>query len=972
MDLADQSRTVDSAPLPAPPRGVRFWLGTAAILALAALTLGLSAAAIVMRHAAATDAGWWCYLRHDACVVSSVDPEGAAAALLVPGDEVLAVNGRMSPWVGPARMLRMVPAGQAYTLVVRRAGRTLPLTLAMGTHGLGAFAWELDATVLISLLLFSLGLWIRMSGPTDLTARLASLTFLIAGLCMAKSALIWFGGWSFASAGLGISLALLPRPLQDAVGWDFLSRFPHPVHEGAAARVFRRGFYALAALLWLASNAPVFAELGGVPGFAGLSAIVAFSAAGRFGSTASSVFDLVTCVAVCIVLVRNYRLLVDRDSRRRIRWAAASFGLTAICIFLLRGLQLAAAWTGFAFYATAAGVADAMTTISAGLVPVVLTVAVVKHQVLGVQLVIRRGLQYLLAKNFLRLILLAPVLIVVGNVLAHPDRSLRDLILHSPWPLYPVVMITAALSLRYRHEMSRWLDRQFFRVALREEETWVALVESLQVAESEEAIAIAAAQKIDSAFVPDGLHIFFRSPADGEMEVGFSDSPDQVPALLATLDQSPATALASKSLFIAPLRISTGGSGQPVTRGGTPWLVVPLPGTNAASLGAFVLGPKKSDQPYTVRDRELLQAIASQVVMACEMLQLKRGISEHSKERAAVLGRLERNDIQLLNECPRCGSCFNASLSRCPIDGRELALTLPVERIIGGRYRLDRRLGSGGMGVVYQALDLRLNKSLAVKIMVGELFGNRSALMRFRQEAQAVGLLRHPNIIGVHDFGQLPAGGAFLAMDLVDGVSWREQLQFPGALRPERVASWIEQLCAGVAAAHGAGVIHRDLKPENVMITEAAGRENVIIMDFGVAKLHPGALPEQATLSVAGSVLGTRSYMSPEQSLGKFVDGRADVWAIAVMALETLARLAPPADGANRDWVEQALARIASPGSETRAILLPALADDPEVRTHEALPFGRALAKAIRTHVAGPIPTGGSDDVDTLSFGASG
>jgi len=121
-------------------------------------------------------------------------------------------------------------------------------------------------------------------------------------------------------------------------------------------------------------------------------------------------------------------------------------------------------------------------------------------------------------------------------------------------------------------------------------------------------------------------------------------------------------------------------------------------------------------------------------------------------------------------------------------------------------------------------------------------------------------------------------------------------------------------------------------------------------------------------------VLGTRSYMSPEQAQGKPVDTRADIWAIAVMTLETLARTAPPVEGATRDWIELALARIASPGSEVRAVLLPALAENPDVRTRDVREFGPALAKAVRTHVVLPLPTstGGSDDVDTLSLGASG
>ncbi len=618
--------------------------------------------------------------------------------------------------------------------------------------------------------------------------------------------------------------------------------------------------------------------------------------------------------------------------------------------------------------ATASRYADALTTLSVGFIPIALTYAVVKHRLLGIRLVIRRGLQYLLAKNVLRLILFAPGLIVLLQILRQPNESIFDLVFKSSWRFYLLVMGTAAFSLRYRHQLSRWLDRRFFRVALQEEEAWVALAESMKMAATENEIAAAVAHQIEIALCVEGLHIFFRSASDGRLHTAFSSSGRDPQKLCKQLDGNREGALAGSSVFTV---FETDSGGADPFEQTEELLVVPLPGNDGKSLGAFVLGPKKSEQPYSRRERELLQAVAAQVVMACEVLQLKRSIDQESRQRIAVLGRLDRENIRLLNECLTCGDCYDSSLRQCPTDGTLLELTLPVERVIVGRYRLDRRLGAGGMGVVYKALDGRLDKIVAVKIMTGELFGNRRALLRFKREAQAVASLRHPNIVGVHDFGELPAGGAFLVMDLVTGHSWRKQMRFANTLAPERVASWIEDLCAGVAAAHNSGVVHRDIKPENVMISNDRQRETAMVLDFGLAKLHSEAEKDSVHVSVTGAVVGTRSYMSPEQRAGQQVGTATDIYSIAVMGLETLSRLGPPNAGVTSEWTDKALERIVGPDSTLAKIFRLALADTPEARIQAVGELGNRLSAAIRSERPRASGMSTSDDAETLSFGAA-
>ena len=252
-----------------------------------------------------------------------------------------------------------------------------------------------------------------------------------------------------------------------------------------------------------------------------------------------------------------------------------------------------------------------------------------------------------------------------------------------------------------------------------------------------------------------------------------------------------------------------------------------------------MLGDKKSDEPYSSDDRKLLQTIARQIAVARENIRLKERVDQDRRLRHDVLAHLETGHVNVLKECPVCGRCYDATATACPSDGAELTLSLPVERTIDGKYRLDRLIGKGGMGAVYEAADLRLARSVAVKIMLGRAFGDRQALRRFEREAQACARLTHPNIVIVYDYGAAGADGAYLVMELVQGHTLRHELKRRGHLPPAVAATWFEQICEGVAAAHQRSVVHRDLKPENVVIAETAtGGEILKVLDFGLAKVR--------------------------------------------------------------------------------------------------------------------------------------
>jgi serine/threonine-protein kinase len=210
-----------------------------------------------------------------------------------------------------------------------------------------------------------------------------------------------------------------------------------------------------------------------------------------------------------------------------------------------------------------------------------------------------------------------------------------------------------------------------------------------------------------------------------------------------------------------------------------------------------------------------------------------------------------------------------------------------VGTTLDGRYVLTAHLATGGMGAVFRAQHVHLRKDLAVKVLRPDLTGSPDIVERFRREAEIASALDHDNIVKVTDFGRSEAGLLFLVMELLNGESLFERLRREGFLPPEEAVSVLWQICAALEAAHARGVIHRDLKPENVFLaTTGSGREVTKILDFGIAKI---ADPTSESATQAGIVVGTPEYLSPEQAMGSPIDGRADVYAVGLIAWRTLA-----------------------------------------------------------------------------------
>ncbi len=246
--------------------------------------------------------------------------------------------------------------------------------------------------------------------------------------------------------------------------------------------------------------------------------------------------------------------------------------------------------------------------------------------------------------------------------------------------------------------------------------------------------------------------------------------------------------------------------------------------------------------------------------------------------------------------CPRCDQQFDDSVDLCPEHGLQLLRLIDpnsdqndplIGRTIEGRYKIDGRIGQGGMGAVYSATQAVVGRKVAVKVLKPDVAEDVNSVKRFMQEARTASSLSHPNTITIHDFGQTDEGLLYLVMEFVAGETLDALVKRTGGMAPARAVHIIRQILNALQEAHGAGIVHRDLKPENVLISPQAGNPDFLkVLDFGLAKLTGDA---GGGLTRTGQVFGTPAYMSPEQARGEPADARADLYAVGCILYELLA-----------------------------------------------------------------------------------
>jgi serine/threonine protein kinase len=266
-----------------------------------------------------------------------------------------------------------------------------------------------------------------------------------------------------------------------------------------------------------------------------------------------------------------------------------------------------------------------------------------------------------------------------------------------------------------------------------------------------------------------------------------------------------------------------------------------------------------------------------------------------------------------------------------------------VGTILAGKYEIEKRLGKGGMSVVYKALHKWMKKRVAVKMLLPERLHSSANVARFQQEARAAGALSHPNLMTVYDLGVTPEGVPYLAMEYVEGTGLSELIQAHALDEPQRCLDIFIQACQGLGAAHDHGIVHRDIKPSNVMVaTTPEGKDLVKIVDFGIAKLLPTEGEEALKLTQTGESFGSPLYMSPEQCLARPQDARSDIYSMGCLMYEVLTGRPPLAGTSTLETmnlhINQLPPGLADTGLDSQlrqqleAVLFKALAKEPERR----------------------------------------
>jgi len=565
--------------------------------------------------------------------------------------------------------------------------------------------------------------------------------------------------------------------------------------------------------------------------------------------------------------------------------------------------------------------------------------AILRHRLFDVGLIVRQGLQYALARRFLDA--LGPILgaVLFVDIVMHRDQPLAALVQSRWW--WFALLVAALLVVRSRRD--RWLsqlDRRFFRDRYDAQRLLRSIADQIARASSVDAIVPSVLQQIDEALHPEFAGVLTHDPADSAFRA-IAAAPAGDPPW-STLPAS-LTVIAVLAALRKPLALSLGQTAW--VRQQLPLeeralllehgieLLVPISGDAAGQppLGLLVLGPRRSEEPYSHEDLDLLVTIAQAVAVLLER---------------SSLGR------QAVAECERCGRCFDPRTDYCSDDGEALVRSAG-SRILNGRYRLERRLGRGGMGTVYAAVDEVLERAVAVKVIRHDVTPPVDLASRFREEARAAAGFAHPHVVRIYDFGVDLDSRPFLVMELLDGDTLRQRLARGAPLPASEALQILRGVCAALSAAHGRGLVHRDLKPENIFLLRHAGGVVPKVLDFGLAKTfeRTASFERAPARTSAGLLLGTLEYMAPEQVAGDEVSPAWDLWALGVIAFEMLTARHPfrqtiPAADRFRDTmsVSSADAALSEP---LNALFRSALSTERARRPRDPLEFLAACEEVL-------------------------
>jgi len=800
--------------------------------------------------------------------VRSVAPGSPGeAAGVKPDDRIVNIDGRtVQGFIELATVLSNTTFDHPVPLIVLRSGHevhlqlTLKQTMIRGWNSKEYLGWWVETAV--SLIQLLVGLVVLFKRPRDLTAVAAGIFLCCLGtgsgwFLSPNAAVIW------RSLPLAIQWLIFPVAALGAQALPitillFSLSFPKPLlHRRWAWMTLTLLAVPVLSLAYTGNYILLFAPrlgVGSSPRW--LMAILAI--------------DWTAFLASVVILAVNYLRLNEVNERRRIRlviFGLLLFFVDLLAIFLF-SLSPKTSWLS----------AIASSPLVFGLVQVPFTIcvayAVLRQRLFQVSFIVRESLQYAVARG--ALLIPIPILagIVIFDLIVHKDQPFGVLLSQHGW-VYALMGVVGIVAHKKQSQWMEALDRRFYREHYNAQHLLLQTVDEIRASSNLADVAPKAVARIEQALHPEFVAILMREATEPLYRCIAAAPPEIYPRGLSAESKL----MAAFRLFAKPLQISLAESGwlkQQLPSEDTNFLrdaridlMVPIAIAPQGREALMVLGLKKSEEPYGSEDQELLSGIGSAL--------------------ALLLERPVTSALSGFEECPRCGLCYESGKGRCPNENAQLT-RMPFKRLLTSRYRLERRLGRGGMGTVYKATDTSLERAVAVKLIREDLVTSSDAAERFRREAKAAASFAHPNLVTVHDFGVDSDTRVFLVMELLEGFTLRQRLVQQKRLATQQILQVLGGVCAGLEAAHENGLIHRDLKPENIFLAHSGEGEVTKILDFGLAKfLISPTDPAAATADTATGVLvGTPQYMSPDQLNGEIASAAWDIWALAVITYEML------------------------------------------------------------------------------------
>ncbi len=587
-----------------------------------------------------------------------------------------------------------------------------------------------------------------------------------------------------------------------------------------------------------------------------------------------------TCylAASVLLLVHNYRKIGEPNERRRLRLVAAGFGIQ-----VFTQAVVLVSWTPWASverfrYAYWLPYFEPVQPLFFAFAPVCTTYAILRHRMFDIRVLIRLGLRYAAARGALLSIIPATGLVLALDLLIHSNQPLVE-IARRRGLIYAAITLSAFLLHVRQKAWLDALDRRFFREHYDVRRLLSAVVEDVRRADTFDQAASKVISQIEGSLHPHFASLMVREPGAGSFcavaPAGGAPPPIPGDSKLITLMRELGKPLENSQSQHDWLEQQLPAAEVEYLQETRTELLFPVMLEGNGREAVLLLGPKRSEEPYSQEDREILSAITGSLALL-----LKRSTAPAT--------------VQVgFGECPECGRCYESGVAVCEMDGTGLS-TWPHSLMLAGRYRFERRLGRGGMATVYEAQDTELKRGVAVKVIRSELMPGTDALARFRWEAKAAAGFAHPNVVTVYDFGVAEDNRAYLVMELLSGCSLREELLRCGRLDPKRVLEIMSGISSAVEAAHERRLLHRDLKPDNIFLTRSGAAEVPKILDFGLAKLMTrGTGMESIPGTAPGMLVGTLPYMSPERIRGGAPMKSWDTWALSVVAFEMLAGVHP-------------------------------------------------------------------------------